>query len=850
MTDHGADTARADTSDVHAADDAARYLVHAPCAAYRLDAARRVLWWNSAAETLFGWTADEVLGRPLPAGCRDTPELQQLIEERLSTGRAVDRVASTRYDRNGTALSLVVTIEPVTTDAGHPAGEIVLAARADDRLELGRDRLSALLENAGEAVSLVDRDGVILSTSEPREGSLGYPSGHWRGHHVTEFLHPDDRERATAQIERLTAHPGVPLVERFRALHARGHWEHLEVTAVNLLHDRGVGALVLTARRVTERALTATLEAGSARTLELIASGAPMASAIAEACEIVSGAIPGARAAVVLQRSGTITVHAPDRFPDELRRAIADAGATARFGTWAQALRTGHESVATSLATDPLYAARRDLVERLGLQASLAVPVPDGDPDGAALVVYLDQPRSLTSGERRLVDRVVHLVAVAAQRDLDLERLSHLALHDDLTGLPNRAMLQEQLHTALRVAANHGTAVAIMFLDLDDFKLVNDSLGHAVGDQVLRGFAGRLVGILRPGDAVARFGGDEFIVVLENVAGADDAITVAERLLADLRRPITTGTSEIFLTASIGIAVSTGVDTPDAILHDADAAMYRAKERGRSCIEVHDRVVRTGSSRRLRLQNDLRRALDGDELELRWQPKVDSRSGEVVGAEVLVRWEHPTRGLLTPDEFVPEAEESGLIAEVGAWVLERAARSGAELSRRAPGRTWTMAVNVSGQQVGLQGFAGQVAQMLRAAEFPAEQVILELTESSMMADSPAVMRVLDQLRATGVALAIDDFGTGYSSLAYLHRLPIDIVKLDRAFVAGLGSDGAGSPIAAAVVHMAKAFGLKVVAEGVETDDQLAGLRTLGVDWVQGHLLHPPLELDDFAALLR
>ena len=848
MTDQGADSARAETNQPAAADAAARYLVHAPCAAYRLDAARRVLWWNSAAETLFGWAADEVLGRPLPAGCRDTPELQQLIEERLSTGRSVDRVSSTRYDRDGAALSLVVTIEPVTADDGHPAGEIVLAARADDRLELGRDRLTALLDKTGEAVGLVDRDGIILSTSETGEGSLGYPTGRWQGHHVTELLHPDDRDRAVQHIERLTARPGVPLVERFRARHSQGHWEHLEVTGVNLLHDRGVGALVLTARRVTERALTASLESGSARTLELIASGAPMPTAIAEACSIVSGAIPGALAAVVLAR-GDVTVHAPDRFPDELRRAIAESDASSRFGTWAQTLRTGRECAASSLATDPPYASHRTLVDALGLQASLSVPIPAGDPDGAVMVVYLDQPRTLTDGERRVVDRAVHLVAVAVQRELDLDRLSHLALHDDLTGLPNRAMLQEQLHTALRVAANHGTAVAIMFLDLDDFKLVNDSLGHAVGDAVLRGFAGRLVGILRPGDAVARFGGDEFIVVLENVAGADDAITVAERLLADLRRPISTGTSEIFLTASIGIAVSTGDDTPDAILHDADAAMYRAKERGRSCIEVHDRSVQTGSSRRLRLQNDLRRALDGDELELRWQPKVDSRTGAVVGAEVLVRWEHPTRGLLTPNEFVPEAEESGLIAEVGAWVLERAARGGAELARRAPGRPWTMAVNVSGHQVGLPGFAAQVAQVLRTADFPAEQVIVELTESSMMADSPTVTRVLDQLRASGVALAIDDFGTGYSSLAYLHRLPIDIVKLDRAFVAGLDADGSGSPIAAAVVHIAKAFGLKVVAEGVETDDQLAGLRALDVDWVQGHLLFPPLELDEFADLL-
>ena len=830
-----------------------RLLAHAPCAAYEIDPAKKVRWWNDAAAELFGWTAAEVVGQPLPPGCRDTPVAQKAIMAALDAGRVVDRQPTVRTHRDGAALSLTVSIELILDESGRPMGEVVLAVPArDDENTMTRSQLASVLENMSEAVTLLDEGGHVLYASDVRERDLGYERDFWIGRDVRDLLHPDDASRAHDQLRQLSEHPGVPLTGQFRMRHASGHWEHLEVTAVDLLGDPRIQSVVLTSRRVTDQAMAAIAEAGAARTLGLIAGDSPMADAIAEACSIIGEAIPGTVAAVVIEdaHDHMTSIHATETFPDELRQAMLTADAVRAFGSWGATMRSGEETIVNDLATSAHYEQHRELLARSGLKAAVALPLSAPAGSAAVLVTYLDQTRGCTDAERRIIDQVAHLVSLAMQRDHDLRQLSHQALHDDLTGLPNRAMLHEHLSQALRVAANHSSAVGIIFLDLDDFKLVNDSLGHSVGDLVLQGFASRLILALRPGDAVGRFGGDEFVIVLENVAGADDAAAVAERLLADLRRPIAASNSEIFLTASVGIAISTADDTPDTLLHDADAAMYEAKARGRSCIEVHDRVASSRSSRRLTLQNDLRRAIDGGEFELRWQPKIELATGNIAGAEVLVRWQHPVRGLLLPTQFVPEAEESGLIGELGSWVLEQAIGAATTLHHRWPDQNWTVAVNVSGRQLAATGFVADVANILRRADFPAKRVILELTESYMMADAPTVIGVLQRLRDTGVSVAIDDFGTGYSSLAYLHQLPIDAVKLDRAFVDGIEADGSGSPIATAVMHIAHALDLKVIAEGIEHQRQLDGLREINCDWVQGNLLHAPLEFDQFAALME
>ncbi len=435
------------------------------------------------------------------------------------------------------------------------------------------------------------------------------------------------------------------------------------------------------------------------------------------------------------------------------------------------------------------------------------------------------------------------------------EQLRHRAFHDPLTGLPNRALLLDRLGHALARAARDGSGVAVLFLDLDRFKVVNDSLGHQTGDRLLVAVAEGIVECLRPEDTAARLGGDEFIVLLEDVRDARDATRVAERIAACLRAPLTLAGHEIAVTASIGIALAAaGRGRPDELLRDADLAMYRAKARGKARYEIFDASMNARALERLALEADLRRALERGQLRLHYQPQVELATGRIAGAEALARWEHPERGLVPPGEFIPLAEETGLILPLGWWALEEACRQARAWGRDAGGaagdRPPTISVNLSARQFQQPGLAAGVARVLCKTGLDPRRLHLELTESVVMEPAEATIATLQELKAQGVRLAIDDFGTGYSSLSYLKRFPVDLLKIDRSFVAGLDRDAEDTAIVGAVVTLARALGLAVAAEGVETAGQLARLRDLGCDLGQGRYLAEPLAPEALGDLLR
>jgi diguanylate cyclase (GGDEF)-like protein len=476
---------------------------------------------------------------------------------------------------------------------------------------------------------------------------------------------------------------------------------------------------------------------------------------------------------------------------------------------------------------------------------------PDTGAACGALVVHLDEPRALDANEDLALLSAARLAAIAVQRHEAERELSHLAHHDKLTGLPNRMVLQSRLEEGIRLARSLDSSIAVMFVDLDNFKIVNDSLGHAAGDHILIGFAERFSKLLRPGDVVGRFGGDEFVVLLENVSSAEDAKPVAERLLQDLRRPFRIGDSTVFLTVSAGIAISHGGrDASEVLLRNADSAMYQAKARGRARVEFYDEGLPERATRRMQLEGDLRGALDAGQFVLHWQPKVALATGTIVSAEALVRWNHPERGLILPTDFIPVTEELELISRIGEWVLAESIRQCSawqdEHGTEAPA---SIAVNVSALQLSAPRILETVTNVLSRWSWPPEHLVLELTETVLMDDATEAQAMLLRLKQLGVQLAIDDFGTGYSSLSYLHRFPVDQVKLDRSFVTGIASDGEGSPIARAVIDMSHALDITVTAEGVETVEQLEGLRSLGCDRAQGYLFAKPLDSDAFSALL-
>ena len=446
---------------------------------------------------------------------------------------------------------------------------------------------------------------------------------------------------------------------------------------------------------------------------------------------------------------------------------------------------------------------------------------------------------------------MANVISSAVDRNLVEAEVRHRALHDPLTGLPNRALALDRLEGALARRRRDGRAVAVLLADLDQFKLVNDSLGHAAGDDLLIALAPRLHDAVRPSDTVARLGGDEFLVVCEQLDGAHEAIRVAERVAQAINQPIVLSAGEHFITASIGIAVAESADAlPEDLLRDADAAMYRAKERGRGRYELFDDVLRKRVLLRLRTENELRRALEHGELRVVYQPVVELATGSLTAVEALVRWQHPQRGLLDPVDFIPVAEDSGLIGALGDWVLTTACRDGATWQDRFPrAEPLLVCVNASARQLANAAFPARVADAMSRYGLAPGSLALEITESVLMEEAHAPVTVLASLREYGLRLMLDDFGTGYSSLAYLKRFPLDVLKIDRSFIAGLGRDEEDSAIVAAIIQMARTLGLTVVAEGVERPEQLERLRELDCDRVQGRLIAEPMPAADVERLM-
>jgi diguanylate cyclase (GGDEF)-like protein/PAS domain S-box-containing protein len=442
------------------------------------------------------------------------------------------------------------------------------------------------------------------------------------------------------------------------------------------------------------------------------------------------------------------------------------------------------------------------------------------------------------------------IISDITERKRTEEDLARRALHDPLTDLSNRTLFMDKLSQALSRCERQGTLVAVLFLDLDHFKIINDSLGHEVGDTVLVQMAARLRAALRPQDTASRFGGDEFVILLEDMEGEQHAIDIAERLARAVAEPIGLEAGEVVVTTSIGIAIAKGTaDRPEAVVRDADAAAYRAKERGRARWEFFDHEMRRRADKRLRTENELRRGIESGHLVLHFQPLVSLDDEQVRSVEALVRWNHPQRGLLPPEEFIPVAEETGLIGPLGSWVLEEACRQAATWSPSAqPGDAPAITVNLSARQLVRADFEDTVARILEETSLDSTRLTFEITETVLMERAPSILGVLGRLREIGVHLAIDDFGTGYSSLTYLKRFPVDALKVDRSFVDGLGRDPEDSAIVAAVVHLAHARGLSAIAEGVETKKQLKQLRSVGCDLAQGYYFARPQPADDLAEM--
>jgi diguanylate cyclase (GGDEF)-like protein len=468
---------------------------------------------------------------------------------------------------------------------------------------------------------------------------------------------------------------------------------------------------------------------------------------------------------------------------------------------------------------------------------------------------YEDLPLETKDGKRREVEFISNgyeedglQVIQCSIRDITArkaveERIIHEAFHDKLTDLPNRALFNEHLKKAIAHAERHDTYLyAVLYLDLDNFKTINDGLGHTVGDQFLVATARRLETTLRPEDVVARIGGDEFTILLNDIKSISDATRVAKRVHNSLVLPFQLGGREVFTTASIGIALSTPeYKGTEEVLRDADTAMYRSKSLGRGRHEIFDPSMHESVVSQLKLEMDLRLAVEREEFLLHYQPIMSLENNRLTGFEALIRWQHPERGLMSPNDFIPTAEATGLILPIGNWVLNEACRQLREWQHGRRGDPLlTISVNLSAKQFSQVDLVRQVESVLEQTGLDARSLKLEITETAVMEHAEEAADILGQLKALGVKLHIDDFGTGYSSLSYLHRFPVDELKIDRLFVSRMGADDESSEIVATIIQLAHNLGMKVTAEGVETIEQLAQLRSLSCEYGQGYYFAKPL----------
>lgn len=786
--------------------------------------------------------AAEIVGRAFTE-----PGIQGPIALRVHAAdgeiRVVEAMGHNRLD-DPQVEGIVVTTRDITSTVA-----------AEDSARRSDARLRALVENLSDVVTIVDVRGQLLYTS-PASGSLfGFVEGDESWTDPLSRIHPLDRDAAVAQLGVQVATGGDDPVQ-FRLHAADGTWRHVESIARDMTDDPDIAGIVVTTRDVSARRRAETLVADQAQLLTLIARGAPLSSTLSSLCEVLERHVGDVTCGFLLvdQDRQVLKLGAGPRIPLDLADACQNTPIGGTDDIFGATAARGANAVVLDINTDDRAEKLREVAKRCGVAGIWSTPIFDSMAQRVigTLAMFFDSAREPSGSEREVVRMFTQTAAIAIERQVAEDLLAHRANHDALTSLPNRVLFLEFLSLALARTTRDRGALAVLFLDLDRFKHINDGLGHDAGDEVLREIGARLQSAMRPTDVVARFGGDEFTVLcdgLDPTRAEQHVGEVARRLLEVIEQPLTIDGEDRRMSASLGIAMAVPESDPDGLLRDADAAMYVAKQRGKARFEIFDDNMRSSMSARLDLESRLERAIEREEFRLFLQPIIDLSNGRCVGAEALLRWQDPELGLVTPDAFIGIAEETGLIIPIGEWALADACRTVArweEVGLLAP--EFTMAVNLSARQVAQADLADQVRRVIEKSGPMASRICLEITESVLMEESS--VEAMQALRDLGVRLSIDDFGTGYSSLGYLKRFPVDSVKVDRSFVDGLGTDPEDSAIVAAVVSLGHALGLSVVAEGVETSGQLHELLALGCDRAQGYWFSGPRDPTEFAGLLN
>ncbi|MCB1248713.1 MAG: EAL domain-containing protein [Acidimicrobiales bacterium] len=826
-----------------------------------------VTWASPSLTARLGYGVAEVVGTP----CFDYLDPDQLdlaaMEwvETIAVGSRFSPVAFRVRHVDGTWRVMQISAAPLLD---HPAvrgmvltlTDLTDRAEAEERIAASERWAKTLIEGGIGMVAIIGHDGMISYASSSSVAVLGREPDELVGTVQFDLVHPEDRDGlADAFAGAIAGGPSGP--HEFRVRHASGEYRVVSAMFTDLLDSPVIGGVVVNAHDVTGRHRAELLLTEQAEVLEAVARGAPLEITLQRVALMIEHLIEGAQVAVgTTDAGGRMRTRAAPLLPraivDLLDAVPADAPLVRRLSAAADTAATLldlDDPVDLLGATDDVAAARRLFADAgLGQVRILVLHAPGTGEVLGALSAFVPDHLRLGPIETEVLARAANLASIAVERARFESTLEYQASFDRLTGLPNRAVLHTRIAEGLARSGRLGAGVAVVFIDLDRFKVINDSIGHARGDELLQLVAERLAGTLRPGDTLGRFGGDEFMVVCNRIADEEAARRAATRFSAVLSEPFSLGDGTVHVTASMGIAVSDDPDElPEALIRNADVALFRAKDSGRNQLQVFSEALDRSKVEQLAMEQALRAALDADEFELHFQPVVDLRDGAMVHAEALVRWHRPGHGLVMPGDFIPLAEETGLIVPLGWWVLADACARAASWPDLPGGRPMQIAVNLSARQLAAPDLVPTVRRVLADTGIAPERLCFEITESDLVRDVAAAVEAVTRLKDLGVLIAIDDFGTGYSSLDYLRQFTMaDYLKIDRSFVDGVEKEGSQeAAIVTAAIGMAKSLGLQVVAEGVETLFQMEALRDLDCDLAQGFLFSRPVPVDDAIELM-
>jgi diguanylate cyclase (GGDEF)-like protein/PAS domain S-box-containing protein len=821
----------------------------------------RIIDFNPAAERTFGYRRSDMLGKPLAEviiAPESREQYRQSLVQLLITGDSPmlnRRVELMAMHLGGMPFPVEIAIASIDLRDKHVftayMRNIAELKQSQAILKDSEARYRQLIDLSPEAI-LVLQKGRFVLLNEASVRLLGANTvSELLGKNVLSFIHPDHREKGIRRARQLPM--GV-----LRTAYVDEMWLRVDGTsfyaevAASKFSYMGSAAIQLVIRDITARRLAEELQMAQNRILSMIASGTALPDILTTLCEFIEAQSGrGICAIQLVDTSGTkLLAGAAPSLPARFMHAINDTEVGPQYCSFGAAVFRNDAVMVEDIAVHPLWEPCRDSALAHGLHACSSWPIlGKNNKVLGALSMYYREGTLPNAKELQIIDISINLAGIAIENKESEDRIHHLAHYDELTSLPNRSLFNQILNHAMKTAQRNREKIAVLFVDLDRFKNINDALGHDAGDQALQEISKRMLHCIRASDTVARMGGDEFYILLEELVDGQHVAAIAEKILIETSRPFYIDQQECQLSASIGIAIYPD-DGADALtlLKNSDIAMYRAKSGSKNAYQFYSASKNIHTLERFALESQLRRAVDNQEFVLHYQPKVELASGRITGVEALVRWQHPEHGLVLPAHFIPLAEEANLITPLGKQILQMACRDALTMNAQSS-QPIRVAVNLSARQFDDSEFLNDIKKLLAETGLDTDFLQLEITESMVMHHPEQAVRTMKELQAMGIRLDIDDFGTGYSSLAYLKRFPVYSLKIDRSFIQDIPGGPNDTAITKAIIAMGHSMGMRVIAEGVETAEQADALRRFGCDEYQGFYFSEALPIENVLALI-